>query len=389
MPPPAIAGGSAEAFLTDLNLLPENRVECKNKTKYNHIILLYSYILLYLFVNLGIATPVSAAAFMLMDEMGREVKLNTPPERLIVLTSYPAEILCALGVGDKIVGICKPERHFLPGIRKKTSVGMSAVTPSLEKIFELNPDLVIAYQWTNREIVKKLEKLNIPVICSGAWTMEQIDLFIRQMGEIFGKKERSEELWGFMQGLTLMIQARTQLLDDSEKPAVFMEGTTPYQTTAVGQNSMETPWGTFMFESPMQNQITLAGGINCVGRQPVKSPRVSPEWVVEKDPDVFVKIAFLGTKDAIVSSEFMEMTRNEFMGREELKSMKAVKHGKVYVIHPRLCAGPMQVIGGCYYAKWLHPDLFRDLNPSAVHKEMLEKFWGTGLKGVWGVPYPQ
>ena len=330
-----------------------------------------------------------SATVMLMDEMGREVRLDKPPERLIVLTSYPAEILCALGVGDKIVGVCKPERHFLPEIQKKNSVGMSAVTPSLEKIVELNSDLVIAYQWTNKEIVKKLEKLNIPVLCSGTWTMKQMDLFIRQMGEIFGKKERAEAVWGFMQGLSLMIQARTRLLDDSEKPAVFMEGTTPYRTMAVGQNPMETPWGTFMFESPMQHQMTLAGGINCVGRQPVKAPQVSPEWVVEKDPDVFVKIAFLGTKNAIVSSEFMEKVRDELMRREEFGSMKAVKNGRVYVIHPRLCAGPMQVIGGCYYARWLHPHLFQDMNPGAVHREMLEIFWGIKIQGAWGVPYFQ
>ena len=349
--------------------------------------LLRLFFFLYLLVNFGIAPPVWSA--LLMDEMGREVTVNKPPERLIVLTSYPAELLCALGVGDKIVGVCKPERHFLPEIQQKISVGMSAVTPSLEKIFELNPDLVIAYQWTNRDIINKLEKLNIPVICAGAWTMQQIDLFMRQMGGLFEKRERAEELWGFMQKIPLMIQTRTRLLNDSDKPSVFMEGTTPYQTTAVGQHPMETPWGTFMFESPMQHQMALAGGLNCVGRQPVKAPRVSPEWVVEKDPDVFLKIAVAGTKSAVVSSEFMDTMRDEFMGREELKSMTAVENGRVYVIHPRLCAGPMQVIGGCYYAKWLHPHLFRDLNPSTLHREMLEKFWGTRLKGAWGAPYPQ
>ncbi|MEW6183922.1 MAG: hypothetical protein AB1500_12255 [Bacillota bacterium] len=44
---------------------------------------------------------------------------------------------------------------------------------------------------------------------------------------------------------------------------------------------------------------------------------------------------------------------------------------------------PRGAAAECYIAKWLHPELFRDVNPEAVHKEMLEKFYGEELR-VYG-----
>lgn len=341
-----------------------------------------------LIVVVLLLNPTTSTALTIEDEMGRKVEIKSALQRLVVLTSYPAELICALGCGEKIVGMCKPERHFLLEIKSKASVGNSAVTPSLEKIIELAPDLVVAYQWTQKDIIRQLESANIPVICSGAWTLSQIDRFIEQMGRILDKPERAEELRQFFEDTTRLIHERAQTLTASQKPMVFIEGTTPYQTTAVGQNAMQTPWGTFMFESPMQQQLELAGGINCVGRQPVKAPKMNPEWVVEKNPDIFIKIALVQINGAVVSAEFMHRERSTFMARPELSRLKATQSKSVYVIHPRLCAGPMQVIGGCYYAKWLHPELFSDLYPILLHKEMLRKFWGVDYTGVWGYPRP-
>ncbi len=209
-----------------------------------------------------------------------------------------------------------------------------------------------------------------------------------EMGRILGKPERAKELRRFFEDTTRLIHERTQVLTTSQKPRVFLEGTTPYQTTAVGQNAMQTPWGTFMFESPTQQQLELAGGINCVGKQPVKAPKVSPEWVIENNPDAFIKIALVRQNGAVVSAEFMHQERNAFMARTELNHLKAIQNGRVYVIHPRLCAGPMQIIGGCYYAKWLHPGLFSESYPIVAHKKMLKFFWGVDYAGAWGSPTP-
>ncbi|MFZ2472827.1 MAG: hypothetical protein WAW52_12940 [Methanothrix sp.] len=36
--------------------------------------------------------------------------------------------------------------------------------------------------------------------------------------------------------------------------------------------------------------------------------------------------------------------------------------------------------------KWSHPDLFEYIDPKAVHREHLQKFFGQGLDGVYVYP---
>jgi len=128
----------------------------------------------------GPALPKASATtvFTFTDEMGTEFTFPQSPKRLVVLTAYPAEVLYALGAGDRIVGICNPENEFLPEMRHKQSVGKSAVNPNLERIYELSPDLVIAYQWTKKDVIEQLEKWDIPVACCRVWTMNEADCFI-------------------------------------------------------------------------------------------------------------------------------------------------------------------------------------------------------------------
>jgi iron complex transport system substrate-binding protein len=153
-----------------------------------------------------------------------------------------------------------------------------------------------------------------------------------------------------------------------------------------GMVPMATPWGTFKYQNPMQVQMEMAGGINCVGNHPAKAPQISPEWVVEKSPDIFIKVPLSEAFNGMNSGESMKKSRDEIMEREELKRLAAIKNGKVFIIDPKLCAGPRQVVGICYYATWFHPGLFPDLNPESVHEEMLKQFWGIGLEGVWAYP---
>jgi iron complex transport system substrate-binding protein len=48
--------------------------------------------------------------------------------------------------------------------------------------------------------------------------------------------------------------------------------------------------------------------------------------------------------------------------------------------------GSLYIIGRCYFAKWLQPDLFNDLDPESMHKEYWKEFLGIDLEGVWAYP---
>jgi len=110
---------------------------------------------------------------------------------------------------------------------------------------------------------------------------------------------------------------------------------------------------------------------------------VNPEDVIAANPDVIIRI--MGDEDYDLrdadDTGKLEETRREIMSRPELQNTTAVKEGRVYLIASPLWtympfSGCRHFIGVAYLAKWLHPDLFKDLDPQAVHQRYLTEFQG-------------
>jgi len=102
-----------------------------------------------------------AHAFTVRDMLGRQVALAAPPSRIVSLVPSVTEIVFALGGEARLVGVtdfC----DFPPAARQKPSVG-GMVSPSLEVIATLKPDLVLATTSGNRlETFTGLAQLGIP-----------------------------------------------------------------------------------------------------------------------------------------------------------------------------------------------------------------------------------
>jgi iron complex transport system substrate-binding protein len=62
------------------------------------------------------------------------------------------------------------------------------------------------------------------------------------------------------------------------------------------------------------------------------------------------------------------------LNRPELANITAVKDGKVYCFSTDISTGLSYWIGILYMAKILHPDIFSDLDPVAIHQEYLTRF---------------
>ena len=95
--------------------------------------------------------PLSAAhqpAREVVDETGRRVKLPERIERIVSLAPNLTEILYALGLESRLVGVTD-YCDFPPAAQSKPRVGQ-VISPSLEKIVALNPDLVLGTTAGNR-----------------------------------------------------------------------------------------------------------------------------------------------------------------------------------------------------------------------------------------------
>lgn len=99
-------------------------------------------------------------------------------ERIITLAPSISEIVFALGKGDKIVGVSE-YASYPPEVKKITKIGGYS-NPSLEKIFSLNPSLVIGQSHYDK-ILRQLEKLGIKTLSLEMTTISNIQDSIKKI----------------------------------------------------------------------------------------------------------------------------------------------------------------------------------------------------------------
>ncbi len=97
----------------------------------------------------------------LVDGEKREMTIDSEPQRIISVAPSVTEILFSIGAGDKIVG--RTDYCDYPAeVANIQSIG-TLMEPSIEKMAELNPDLIIVSTHFTEESAKQLENLGIKV----------------------------------------------------------------------------------------------------------------------------------------------------------------------------------------------------------------------------------
>ena len=313
-----------------------------------------------------------------IDAFANSVAILSPAERIVVINSDVAEILCALGADKKIVGvsdhISRNCSNLLPKLKGKPKVG-SPQNPSIEKIIELRPDLVVYYDmWLPKEALEaKLAPLGIPVARIPCYRIESLEKDIRILGKIVGKEKESEAYIDFFQMYLNKVAAR--LMGLKKRVRVYAEGYGDYATVSTGSGA----------EQILRN----AGVDNIAAGQPISFPKISPEWVVDKNPEVIIKAASSGwikTGYGISDIKPIADFRDLLMKRPVWNHIEAVKKGKVYLVSYEIWSGPRAPIGILYIAKWCYPELFNDIDPKAVHQQWLMKWHQKKLKGIYVYP---
>lgn len=306
------------------------------------------------------------------DSNGNELTFAKSPQRVIVLGSYAAEMFKGLGIENVVVGVdeyTKEKVKWPDYIANVPSVG-SNKTPDIEMIASLNADLVIA-TFLSKDSEDKLKAAGIPVLWNYGFKTEIIPQEFTTLGKLFNQQERAEEWNNFIKQHWENVKNLTKDISTENRPLVYWEsGMGPYKTFSAGSGA-----------DPL---INMAGGINIAGKEPVPNPEVSPEWIVEKNPDIIVKYvnADLLGWDGMNETGLKEL-RDEIMNRPGFNHIDAVKNGKVYLIASNITSSPRGVVGLNYIAEWFYPELDQILDSEAIHKEMLKKFYDEEYRGTW------
>ena len=131
----------------------------------------------------------------------QKLSFNQPYERIVCTSATHMGFIHELGMTDKVVGVCRPERVY--NLREEdreriTDIG-DDMQPSMEKILLLNPDLVILYTYAQGDpIPAQVEALGIPILYCNEWT-ETTPLaraeWIRVFGAVFGCQTKADSVF--------------------------------------------------------------------------------------------------------------------------------------------------------------------------------------------------
>ena len=316
------------------------------------------------------------------------VTVPMPIESIAAVYIYGTYTLCALGEQDKIVavvtGAAKKRGEIRDLIEDKPEVG-SVTEWDIEKILELDPDIVLAYACYDysdyREI---LDAVGIPLVQMNFHRPEEYSKVLRNLGWMLNKQERVEELIDFEQQHLDLIEERVKDLDEEQKTRVY---------NAAFLGSYGEPTHTYGKDKPEQDIIEFCGGIN-IFADLEGYLTVDPEEVIVRNPQlIYAGITGGGTEcslgyDITDTGPVEECRQDMIMDYPGWDSIDAVKDGRVYIISYDTKSTHPSVYHS-YVAKWFHPDLFEDVDPVAIHREWIERFLGVEYEGVYAYPaYP-
>lgn len=130
---------------------------------------------------------------LFIDQMGREVKINLPLQRIISLVPSQTELLYHLGLGERVVGITKFCVHPGQWKKEKTIIG-GTKNFRFEEIDKLKPDLIIGNKEENyKEGIDKLAS-KYPVWMSDIYDLSDACSMIDSIGEITENSGKAQEI---------------------------------------------------------------------------------------------------------------------------------------------------------------------------------------------------
>ncbi|MCK9406138.1 MAG: ABC transporter substrate-binding protein [Methanothrix sp.] len=309
----------------------------------------------------------SGDTISVVDYTEKQVNLSLPVTSIISLSNMATEIICALDGGNSLIG--RPNSVFPAYIDKVEIVGENSRSPDLERIVQLHPDLLIADGMLSDDNRKEIEDAGIPVIIEKFTDPARVIIITENMGQILGKEERAGEIVDFVNEYEKLIDSRTAAAKPDEETSAYVEWNSAYRAASTS--------------SGYNNFIEKASGSNIVTNSSVQYPTIDPEFLIQQDPSVIVKM-LSSTKEC--REEDLIKEHDEISSRSELSSLKAVEEGRIYILSGIVAGGMRSVIGELYFAKWLHPELFQDIDPEAIHEEMAERFFGQELENAYAYP---
>ena len=214
---------------------------------------------------------VTLSAIEILDADGNLVRLDKPAERVISLAPSLTEILFAIGAAQRVVGVIEysdfpPEAKTLPVIGRFDLL-------DIEKVLELEPDLIVAWKSGNPErSIEQLISLGLTVYLAELNDLPSISKQMKNISKLTGtEREASSAITNFNQTYASLIAEYS----DRKLVKTFYQVWDMPIITAGGKDFIN-------------DIIKLCSGENIFKGINQIAPKVSLEAVIVANPEVII-----------------------------------------------------------------------------------------------------
>ena len=309
------------------------------------------------------------------DELG-QVRVPAESNRIATTAQAYTTAVLLLGGADKLVALEDNygKNEWIKGKYPQLAnlpVVFSGNEVNMEELLKQSPDLVVYANRYGENNLRQLQDLDIAAVSSPKGSDKEgnkIDqLRARQvyLGEVIGgvQLDKANKYSQEYLAIKSEIEAKTASIPESERPTVV-------QLSGAG-DSLQANNGSAIG----QELITLAGGVNAgVGatgesKGPSGQTKIDPEQLLSWDPELLL-VDSAQIRDTITSD-------STFSG------LKAVKNNNIIVIPKGAMAwaynGPEEYLNMYFFAKAVHPELFKDIDMEAKTKAFYKEYFGFDL----------
>lgn len=266
------------------------------------------------------------------------------PQRIVSLTPSTSEVLAALNLQSKIVGV-DAYSDYPAALKSVKKISDTMGTFNIEQIVALKPDLVVSDNGLTKTADSQLSKLGIPVADLPGANLDQTLAQIQSLGALTHTDAAARTIISQMKQQITDIETRVK---GSSAPKVLLEVdySTPgkpyvFGGQSFGDDLLQGASATNIFHSNTQN-----GGFPQVADEAIIS--ANPQYIIlTEDPNY-------GGNPALVYK------------RTTWKNIAAVQSRHVYHINTEILQRPTPRIteGLRCLAQIVHPDKFSDLLPA-------------------------
>lgn len=216
-----------------------------------------------------------------VDDAGREVRLAAPAQRIVALLPSATETLIAIGAGDRLVARTDYDEGL--GVDHLPSVG-GGLTPSLELLASLRPDLVIAWEEAGGARIRpRLEELGIAVFAMRTEDTTAVFANLERFGRLTGRDAAADSAARAVRARFDAVRASVAALPSPT--VLYMISTDP--PIIAGPNVF------------IGQLIGVAGGRSAFPEIVARSPQTSLEEIVRRRPEVVLLPAGEDTLGAV------------------------------------------------------------------------------------------